>query len=272
MSVLDQSQLGKKTQYQGVYDPGILFPVARASSRKALGLSDPLGFDGVDLWNAYELSWLDGAGKPHVTIAQFTIPCQSPYIIESKSFKLYLNSFNQTIFNEIDEVRLQLIKDLSAVAGALVDVAFFSLDSHFVIEPVEGECIDHLSVSVSEYDQPNPQLLAVNGGPIVERKLYSHLLKSNCPITNQPDWATVMITYCGRPIDEKGLLKYIISYRNHNEFHEHCVERLFVDIKQHCAPERLSVYARYTRRGGLDINPFRSDDQTTPCNKRLSRQ
>lgn len=271
------SPLGQKTAYISSYDPSLLYPIVRQESREALGLEPgaELPFYGVDIWTGYELSWLNAQGKPQVAVAEFTIPCVSPFIIESKSFKLYLNSFNQTQFNSFAEVSERLVSDLSQVAGAAVAVNLQSLRESSLLISIEEEsvCLDELNIAVSVY-HPDPSLLtlAANAGPVTE-KLSSHLLKSNCPVTGQPDWASLFIAYQGAKIDHENLLRYIISFREHQDFHEHCVERIFVDILQRCKPSSLSVYARYTRRGGLDINPFRSTEVAVePGVGRLLRQ
>ena len=268
------SPLGHQTQYVSHYDPGLLFPIARASSRAQLGVVGQLPFHGVDIWTGYELSWLNTRGKPQVAVAVFQIPCESPFIIESKSFKLYLNSFNQTRFENLAQVQAFLEKDLSAVAGARVTVDLQSLqDSPLRIDTsMEAVCLDELDIDVDAY-HPNPDLLSVGNLGLVSERLSSHLLKSNCPVTGQPDWATVIIEYTGHKIDHDNLLRYIISFREHQDFHEHCVERIFMDLMNRCAPEFLTVYARYTRRGGLDINPFRASHAgAKPSVGRLLRQ
>lgn len=267
--------LGKTTEYVSVYTPSLLFPIPRLQSRLQLGMqSGVMPFRGVDVWTAYEVSWLDSFGKPEVAVAEFEVPADSPAIIESKSFKLYLNSFNQTAFADRAAVERTLAADLSQAAGATVGVRLVPLQQstlsgsgHFT-----GECIDNQPVKIDCYS-PNPDLLQVNtAAAVVSESLYSNLLKSNCPVTGQPDWASVLIEYRGAPIDRAGLLKYIISFREHQDFHEHCVERMFLDIQQRCQPEELTVYARYTRRGGLDINPYRTSGAGKPVDARLVRQ
>ena len=268
------SPLGHQTQYVSHYDPGLLFPIRRAGSRAQLGIAEQLPFYGVDIWTGYELSWLNTRGKPQVAVAVFQIPCESPFIIESKSFKLYLNSFNQTRFENFAQVKACLEKDLSAAAGASVTVDVQSLrDSSLHIDLCsDAICLDELDIEVDSY-HPNPDLLSVEDVGSVREMLSSHLLKSNCPVTGQPDWASVVIEYTGRKINQENLLRYIISFREHQDFHEHCVERIFMDVMEKCAPEFLSVYARYTRRGGLDINPFRSSHAgAQPSVGRLLRQ
>ncbi|MEO6352712.1 MAG: NADPH-dependent 7-cyano-7-deazaguanine reductase QueF [Burkholderiaceae bacterium] len=260
----DHSPLGKPASYLAEYEPALLFPIARQGKRDELGLGSGLGtlpFFGVDIWNAYELSWLNLRGKPQVAIATITVPADSPNIIESKSFKLYLNSFNQTRLAGTDALLQLLRADLSAGFGAPVQVALTLPESFGALKfgELEGQLLDRLDIEVSDYT-PNPALLTADPDVApVEQTLVSHLLKSNCLVTGQPDWASVQIRYCGAPIDEEGLLRYLIGFRTHNEFHEQCVERIFIDILRHCKPQKLAVYARYTRRGGLDINPWRSN-------------
>lgn len=265
--------LGQQTQYVSQYDAGLLFPIPRSESRARLGLVDTLPFYGCDLWTGYELSWLNEKGKPQVAVAEFSVPCDSPAIIESKSFKLYLNSLNQTRFANFAAVKACLEKDLSAAAGAQVKLSLCWLDkSALLIDTTfEGALIDDLDIDVDSY-HPQPDFL-VYGADDVHEILYSNLLKSNCPVTGQPDWASLIVEYQGKQIDREGLLRYVVSFREHQDFHENCVERIFMDITARCKPEFLSVYARYTRRGGLDINPFRSSDPAAkPGAGRLLRQ
>ncbi|MBL8430647.1 MAG: NADPH-dependent 7-cyano-7-deazaguanine reductase QueF [Dechloromonas sp.] len=269
------SPLGKATEYQSQYAPELLYPIPRQLKRHELGiLEGALPFVGEDLWNAYELSWLNPKGKPVVAVGTFRVPADSPNLIESKSFKLYLNSFNQSTFADAKTVSKTLASDLSAAAGKTVSVALEPITDcpQAVIGSPEGIRLDDLDIACDRY-QPAPELLTTLAGDVVEETLFSHLLKSNCLVTGQPDWAMVVIRYRGRPIDRSGLLRYIVSFRNHNEFHEQCVERIYSDIRKHCAPEALAVHARYTRRGGLDINPFRSTGEfNPPDNRREIRQ
>jgi 7-cyano-7-deazaguanine reductase len=265
--------LGQQTEYVSQYDAGLLFPISRAQSREQLGITGDVPFYGHDIWTGYELSWLNDKGKPQVAVAEFSVPCDSPAIIESKSFKLYLNSFNQTRFPSLEAVQKCLERDLSAAAGAKVTVSLqLQADSVLLIDTTfAGESLDELDIEVDSY-HPRPDFLLV-GADEVQEVLYSHLLKSNCPVTGQPDWASLIVEYRGKKIDREGLLRYIISFREHQDFHEHCVERIFTDISARCKPELLSVYARYTRRGGLDINPFRSSEPSAkPGVGRLLRQ
>lgn len=248
--------LGKHTDYVSQYDASLLFPIAREGNRERLALKGSIPFVGQDIWTGYELSWLDGKGKPKVAIVEFTIPADSKNIIESKSFKLYLNSFNQTKFGSEGAVRETLIRDLSAGFDADVVVKIFPVNDFPLSTQTLGELIDDLDVDHLEY-QPNAELLVCGEGR-VEESLCSHLLKSNCPVTGQPDWATLTVRYAGTPIDHQSLLKYVISYRDHSDFHEHCVESIFCDLLNAGSFDELVVMARYTRRGGLDINPVRS--------------
>ena len=265
------SPLGKETVYANQYDPSLLYPIERDINWQARGVDrSTLPFFGEDIWNSYEISWLNAKGKPIVALAQFHIPATSTHIVESKSFKLYLNSYNLSRFDSADEVAAQMAKDLSDAAGGQVRVTLTSPQDAVQIESFDGRCIDDLDITVEHYD-PAPELLSSQGEMVTET-LVSHLLKSNCPVTGQPDWASVQISYSGPKIDEEGLLGYLISYREHGDFHEQCVETIFMDILERCQPEELTVYARYVRRGGLDINPYRSTLDTLPTNPRLSRQ
>ena len=270
--------LGKTSQYPDQYDPNLLFPIPRSENRQKLGIkpNQVVPFVGVDIWNAFELSWLNPKGKPQVALAEFQIPADSPNMIESKYFKLYLNSLNSTRFEDEDAVRERLIEDLSIIAGSKVSTRInpAELIAKKGMQEMNGVLMDRLDIEVDPSLAADPALLSVNEsfGPI-EQCLVSHLLKSNCPVTGQPDWASVQIRYQGRPILEEGLLRYLIGFRQLGEFHEHCVETIFCDIKRQCKPEKLSVYARYTRRGGLDINPFRTDHNAPwPENIRHARQ
>jgi 7-cyano-7-deazaguanine reductase len=275
MNTPDQSRLGKPTPYTDQYDASLLFPIPRAVKREELGLGENPPFFGADMWTVFELSWLNLRGKPQVALAHITVPCESPNIVESKSFKLYLNSFNNTRFADAREVRERIRADLNAAVGAGVGVKTLGPEL-FDQEPVhelDGLNLDRLDVECRHYT-PAPELLfADHEEPPVTETLVSNLLKSNCLVTGQPDWGSVQISYSGAPIDQEGLLQYIVSFRNHNEFHEQCVERIFMDIWTRCRPLKLSVYARYTRRGGLDINPFRTSyPQALPPNIRTARQ
>jgi len=270
------SPLGKASAYRTDYAPELLFPIPRQGKRDELQLTGQLPFFGVDIWNAYELSWLNLRGKPQVAVARITVPADSPNIIESKSFKLYLNSFNQTRLASPEAFKALLQQDLSGGFGAPVHIVLTLQDGFTGLQmgELDGVLLDRLDIEVDGYS-PAPQLLKANheDGP-VEETLVSHLLKSNCLVTGQPDWASVQIHYVGPQIEQEGLLKYLIGFREHNEFHEQCVERIFVDVLRQCAPHKLTVYARYTRRGGLDINPWRSNFSTgrPPANLRNARQ
>ena len=270
-----ESPLGHKVDYVSVYTPSLLCPIPRGESRRMLGL-DPgkLPFQGMDVWTAYEVSWLDGKGKPHVAVAKFFFPANSHSMVESKSFKLYLNSYNQTRFNNLSEVVKTLESDLSIACGGPVIAQVMPLNKvvqaglgHFAAEYIDG-----LDITVTDYSV-NPNLLSADQmSPMIRESLCSDLLKTNCPVTGQPDWASVMVSYFGRPIDREGLLKYLISYREHQDYHENCVERMYCDIMSRCKPERLTVTARFTRRGGLDINPFRTNCGEEEVELRLARQ
>jgi 7-cyano-7-deazaguanine reductase len=281
MNTPDQSQLGKPAAYKDQYDASLLFPLSRAPKREELGLHGRLPFFGADLWTAFELSWLTPRGKPQVAIAHVTVPCETPNIVESKSFKLYLSSFSNTVFASAGAVRDRIRADVSeavwrgAAAQSSVGVKLLTADL-FDREPVhelDGVNLDRLDIECTHYT-PAPQLLtaAFDEKP-VDEVLASNLLKSNCLVTGQPDWGAVQIRYSGPQIDQGGLLRYLVSFRNHNEFHEPCAERIFMDIWARCKPVKLVVYARYTRRGGLDINPFRTSHPVAlPANVRTARQ
>lgn len=272
-SVLQGLSLGQQSAYISQYTPSLLQPVPRSLNRDDLGLRGELPFQGCDVWTLYELSWLNAKGKPVVAIGEVFVPATSPNLIESKSFKLYLNSFNQTRCDSLEAVQALLVQDLSGCAGAPVSVTLFTLDqAPHQIAQLPGECIDSLDIEVDGYEFDETLLQGASGREIVEETLHSHLLKSNCLVTSQPDWGSVVIHYRGPRLDREKLLRYLISFRQHNEFHEQCIERIFTDLKHFCAPEKLTVHARYTRRGGLDINPFRSDWEPVPANLRLIRQ
>lgn len=255
----EASLLGQAVAYRDTYAPELLFPIERQLKRDELGIAaGALPFVGEDLWNAYELSWLDARGKPVVALGEFRVPADSLRLIESKSLKLYLNAFNQQRMTSVDEVQSRIAGDLSAAAGAEVGVVLMPLATrpHRRSAYPQGECLDALDIEIDTY-QPAPELLRAPGA-LVEETLYSHLLKSNCLVTGQPDWGMLVVRYRGPAIDREGLLRYVVSFRAHNEFHEQCVERVFCDLMARCRPQELAVWARYTRRGGLDINPFRA--------------
>ena len=281
MNQPNHSPLGQPTTYPNQYDAALLFPMPRTAQRAKLGLTGNLPFLGADLWTAFELSWLNARGKPEVALAHITVPCESTHIIESKSLKLYLNSFNHTRFADAAEVQARLRTDLTEAAwrGAVVQssvgvklVAAELFDREPIYE-MDGLSLDRMDLDCDRYT-PAPELLtsATDEAPVSE-VLTSNLLRSNCPVTGQPDWGSVQISYFGPQIEQAGLLRYIVSFRQHNGFHEDCVERMFMDISRRCKPHKLSVYARYTRRGGLDINPFRTSwPQALPLNHRNARQ
>ena len=256
MNTNDHGPLGARSAYPQHYDASLLFPIERAAARRELGL-DPaaLPFGGVDIWNAYELSWLDGRGKPQVALGQLRVPAHSPRLVESKSLKLYLNSLNGARFDSAETLRARVIDDLARAAGAPVAFAFG-------LPPLaaagdDGQCLDDIEADFDRYGPPAPELLAADPDTPVEEHLCSALLKSNCPVTGQPDWGSVHLHYRGPRIERSGLLRYLVSFRDHAGFHEQCVEQIFLDLLRHCRPTQLSVEARYTRRGGLDINPWR---------------
>ncbi|MDN3608224.1 NADPH-dependent 7-cyano-7-deazaguanine reductase QueF [Vibrio ostreicida] len=272
MTVYDKN-LGKSTNYISHYQPELLDPIPRARGRAEIKGYQQATHTGFDLWTAFEISWLNSKGKPVVAIGEFVIPQTSDNLIESKSFKLYLNSFNQTCFESKDVVMTKMKEDLSAAAGADVTVSFTKVDTQQeTMVSSSFHCIDELDISVDNFDYDAEALVGSTLDEHVSESLCSHLLKSNCLVTNQPDWGSVYIRYTGAQINHETLLKYLISFREHNEFHEQCVERIYSDIKRCCDPEHLTVFARYTRRGGLDINPFRSDFESELCSGRNPRQ
>ncbi len=281
MSQAEQSPLGKPSAYVDQYDASLLFPIARQTKRTEIGVTGALPFLGADLWTAFELSWLNPRGKPQLALAHITVPCESTHIVESKSFKLYLNSFNNTVFDDAQAVQARLRADISAaiwqggpmMASVGVRMLGPELFDREPVHELDGLSLDRLDIECSRYT-PAPELLtaAFDEQPVSET-LVSNLLKSNCLVTGQPDWGSVQIRYSGPQIDQAGLLQYLVSFRNHNEFHEQCVERIFMDVWTRCRPVKLAVYARYTRRGGLDINPFRSSYPIpVPPNVRTARQ
>jgi len=270
MTTPEDSLLGREVAYPSRYDPALLFPIPRAPARAALELGPALPFAGHDRWQAYELSWLDAHGKPVVATATVTVPADTPHLVESKSLKLYLNSLNAERFADPGQARLRIAGDLSRAAGGPVEV-------RFGLPPLAGDddatCIDGLDVAIDSYGPPDPGLLHAHPGDEADEILRSHLLKSNCPVTGQPDWATIDIAYRGPRIDRAALLRYLVTYREHAGFHEQCVEQVFVDVMARCAPRWLSVEARYTRRGGLDINPWRATPGSAPpAARREARQ
>ncbi len=268
--------MGNPTIYSENYSPDLLFPIPRSLARDKTGISLPLLFTGVDYWNGYELSWLNPKGKPEIAMAEFQFPCTSLNVIESKSFKLYLNSFNQSSFSSLAQVQQTMQRDLSQAAEAEVKVKLYypSLKSQQMLEELPGFCLDGLDIETSRYTV-DPQFLMPlvdNSGLKVEETLYTNLLKSNCLATGQPDWGSVLIHYIGPLIDHENLLKYVISFRKHAGFAEHCIEQIFHDILSYCHPDKLTVYGCYTRRGGLDINPFRSNFEQATQYSRQFRQ
>ena len=270
------SPLGKASTYQTQYDSSLLFAMPRAPKRAELNISGSLPFFGMDVWNAYEVSWLNMRGKPQVAIASWQVPADSPNIIESKSLKLYFNAFNQSRLAGSDALLELLRADLSAGFGAPIQIQLINSDSFHTLKmgEMDGLLLDRLDIEVDRY-APDPSLLkADHGSVLVEEKLVSHLLKSNCLVTGQPDWGSVQIHYVGATIEQEGLLKYLIGFREHHEFHEQCVERIFMDVLRQCQPQKLMVTARYTRRGGIDINPWRSNFSIAkmPSNARNARQ
>ena len=278
----EQSQLGKTSAYPDHYDASHLFPMPRAEKRQEIGAGANPPFFGADIWTAFELGWLNQRGKPQVALAHFTVPCESPNIIESKSFKLYLGSFNNSRFTDAAQVQANIRADLNEAlwrgasvpqSGVGVKILLPEIFDREPLQELDGLSLDRLDIECTRYT-PAPDLLsAIQGEPPVSEVLTSNLLKSNCLVTGQPDWGSVQLAYSGPQINQEGLLQYLVSFRNHHEFHEQCVERIFMDIWTRCKPTKLAVYARYTRRGGLDINPFRTSyPQALPRNVRNARQ
>ena len=267
--------LGKEVSYESLYNPELLAAVSRQQTRNEINIKQSSPFKGVDIWNAWELSWLNLRGKPQVACARFSYSSESSHLVESKSLKLYLNSLNQSQFSSSIEVASTIADDLEKIVHSTVNVEIYEADGNWPgLDKPKGICLDEMDIVISEY-QLAPELLIDSADqddePISER-LYSHLFKSNCMVTGQPDWATVFINYTGKPIKHKAILKYLISFRNHQAFHEPCVERIFTDLMEYCSPDELSVYCRFTRRGGLDINPYRSTSDKIPENLREWRQ
>ncbi len=257
---MSENPMGKATEYPEKFDPDLLVAIPRSVNRRLLGIEDSPPFVGMDTWHAYELSWLNDQGKPQLALARFSFSCNCPNLIESKSLKLFLNSLNQERIGSEQDLLILLIEHLSKCSGDEVEIKLFALtESEKLVQHPVGQCLDDLPVMITDY-QPDPALLFCYQNEIVEESLYTNLFKSNCPITDQPDWASLSIYYQGEAIDHEALLKYFISYRLHSDYHENCVEKIFVDIQQQCQPEKLLIQANFLRRGGLDINPVRSSD------------
>lgn len=264
--------LGKAVPQSPRYNPRHLYPVSRLEGRQEIGLGETLAFQGADIWNAYELSWLNRKGRPEVAIGRFIFPCDTVNLIESKSLKLYLNALNLERFDTSDMVRSTIKTDLSNTAGGPVAVTLTPSQNFntALIGSPPGQCLDDLDIEMRDF-RVDPGTLDTTGAQ-VEETLFSNLLRTNCPVTGQPDWGTVVIRYQGPRIDPARLLTYIVSYREHTGFHENCVERIFTDITRQCAPDRLFVQAQFTRRGGLDINPWRANHAAAPNLARYARQ
>ena len=269
MGSVKDSPLGQASAYVDHYDAALLFAIPRSEARSRIGISAPLPFAGEDVWNAYELSWLSERGLPQLALAEIRVPCESDSLVESKSLKLYLNGFANSRFAVRDEVEARIAQDLSQLLAVTVKVALRSLTDNFAAPPA-GSCIDAQDIDIDCYEV-NPALLAVGDARVSER-LYSNLLRSRCPVTGQPDWATLSIDYTGVAIQRDALLRYLVSFRNHQGFHEQMVEQIFADVWRECRPTRLTVYGRFTRRGGIDINPWRSSEVGVALNWREVRQ
>ena len=267
-----ETPLGKQTEYADQYDPGLLYAIPRADSRDAMGVGNELPFNGCDIWTAWEITWLNDAGVPQVASAEILVPAYSPFLIESKSLKLYLGSFAMSRFATTADAVAVMTRDLTACCGADVYVAIHAPSSpdSALVSRMPGHCLDSLAVSCDRYEV-SPSLLHADASDLVAEDLHSDLLRSLCPVTGQPDIASVLVSYRGPRIDHAALLRYIVSYRQHQDFHETCVERMFMDIRERCGAEQLTIYARYQRRGGIDINPFRSNFEASPPNTRLWR-
>jgi len=265
MTTITGSPLGKLTEYPDRYAPSLLFSFPRAEQRQELGLRGELPFAGADLWTAYEITWLDAGGKPQLAVGEIVVPADSRAIVESKSVKLYLGSFAQEPLESIDALARRIADDLKRACGTEVGVVLTPATAFGRLTAVElpGESIDTIDTAVSSYT-PSPDELRASG-PEVTETLRSALFRVNCPVTGQPDHADVMLRYRGPRIDRAGLLRYIVSYRRHAAFHESCVEHIFVDVLDRCRPRALTVYARFLRRGGIDINPFRSSFESAPA-------
>ena len=271
----NDTALGKRSEAVSQYTPSLLFPIDRSRMRGDLiAPGSELPFEGVDLWTAWELTWLDRDGKPEVGVLQISVPCDSRAIVESKSLKLYLGSFAQTPFASAYDVVRTLESDLSVTVGAqvVVDLLTISQATQAGIASLTGESLDTIRIAAPVY-QPDAGLLQrLETARLVSETLYTNLFRSLCPVTGQPDMASVQISYTGPRIEHEDLLRYLVSFRDYPGFHEHCVERIFVDILARCRPRELSVYARFLRRGGIDINPFRSTGKAVPSPTRLVRQ
>jgi 7-cyano-7-deazaguanine reductase len=265
--------LGKATSYPDRYSPEILCPIARADNRKRIGIAAALPFAGVDIWNAWDLTWLDRQGQPRTATAEIRVPADSPRIVESKSMKLYLGSFAMSGYASPEALRDVMTEDLAKCTGVAVSVRIDTLDATQGrgLQRLPGTSLDHPGVPCSVWEV-DAGLLRADADTVAREDLYSDALRSLCPVTGQPDLASVLICYEGPKIDHASLLRYIVSYRRHQDFHENCVERMFADIVDRCGAHKLTVYARYQRRGGIDINPFRSNFESAPINLRLWRQ
>jgi 7-cyano-7-deazaguanine reductase len=268
-----QTELGKTTLYDAEYSPSILCPLPRLQGRQALNIATTaLPFEGVDVWHNYEASWLNAKGKPQVAIVQLIIPCTSPYLIESKSLKLYFNSLNFKKFDSKDDYQHLVHRDLSAALGSSLSLRLLPVEFSYELKKLDGVFLDDLDIECRDYTLDANLLRPASPSITVTETVYSHLLRSNCPVTNQPDWGSVQISYTGAAIEHRSILQYLISFRQHNDFHEQCVERIFMDIMNNFSPKALTVQAFYTRRGGLDINPFRSNSQAFRLFERVARQ
>jgi len=270
---MQELPLGRDVSYPETYAPDVLVPIDRQLARNALGIEEPLPFDGVDTWTAWELTWLSPSGRPNVAAARISVPASSASIVESKSMKLYLGSFAMSRYRSTDEVAAVIRRDLSTAAGTDVDVALVGESERSALQPdtLPGDCLDSLDVDCN-LDTPSADALVCDADVVVRESLHTHLFRSLCPVTGQPDTASVLLRYEGPKMDRASVLRYLVSFRRHQDFHEACVERMFIDMKTQCAPRRLGVYARFLRRGGIDINPWRCDDGESAPAVRVWRQ
>lgn len=268
--IQDRLPLGQVSAQPDRYDPSVLVPVPRSLARSAEGV-DALSFTGHDVWNAWEISWLNPGGCPEMRIGQLVVPAQSPNLVESKSLKLYLNSFANERLSET-AVQSRIEADLSACIGVRVGWTLFSIhDPRYQTQSVSGICLDTIAIDL-EIDRPDPAVLQVMDSPSNNTTLWTDLFRSNCPVTGQPDWATVVVQYSANvTVIPATVLAYLVSYRLHTGFHEACIERIFCDLRQLLNPDELIVWAGFLRRGGLDINPVRSLVTTNFLPPRLAR-
>ncbi len=272
-AVSDDLPLGRASHNPVTYTPSLLRSIARAESRQQAGIGASLPFRGEDAWNCYEFSWLNARGRPEVAVIKIQVPCSSSHIVESKSLKLYLNSYAQTTFGNRSELVSTLDSDLALAFRSPVIVALLDVDRNVDrIGDLPGHCLDDLDVAIDAYHR-DPDLIDCVADEVTVREThYTHLFRSVCPVTGQPDWASIMVQYVGRRIEAESLLRYLVSYRNHAAFHESTIELIFMDLMRCASPDHLTIYGRFQRRGGIDINPFRSTDESIAPSIRMVRQ